>query len=547
MKKMVISFQRMYVYLKSCLFRWGIGSLCDVVGLGIFSVLTAAALEDFINAVSEMQIALLYAGLKRLGLAVLVMFLFEGLYKWLFFSAMSQVKVSMQKDLFRKFMAMPCSLGEEGKVAGKMTHLTQDVDTSMGFIGENFISFLGSFVMVFVSVFCIGAKNWILGMVCMALVVAIIAINFIYQPKQQEITAKIISKNEELNAVFMETLNGGITVRTNRLQPFVRGIFQRKAQELLSLKKTERNMDLAQGLWGNGLSKLMVLLILVMGAWLCSAGKMKVGSLFFIFQFSLNLVGYAGQLCGSFITLSKAQAGVGRFFEILGSAEESEFYGDEEPMSGGISISLRDVRVKFSDRAVFDGLCADFSTGEYVAVAGESGAGKSTLLNVLLGFTAYGGSYTINGKDAKEYSLAGFRGLFSLVPQKPEIFSCSIRENIAYGKPGASEEEIIEAARMAGADKFIGKYPDGYDTVIAENGGNLSGGEKQRIALARALIKDAPILLLDEFTSSLDSETENEVRAALEKVKGDKLVIMVAHRESMINVAGRVMTIYPCM
>ena len=183
MRKICISFKRIYAYLKPCQLKWGIGNLCDIVGLSIFSILTATALEDFINAVAELQITLLYDGLKKLAFAVLVMFIFEGLYKRLFFDAMSWVKTSMQNALFCKLIEIPCILDKDETVAEKMTRLNQDVDISINFVGENLTSFFSSLTMAFVSVFCIGFKSWILGTICMISMLAIIIINFIYQPK----------------------------------------------------------------------------------------------------------------------------------------------------------------------------------------------------------------------------------------------------------------------------------------------------------------------------------------------------------------------------
>lgn len=257
----------------------------------------------------------------------------------------------------------------------------------------------------------------------------------------------------------------------------------------------------------------------------------------------MNLGGYAEQFCNSFIVLSKAQGGVERFFSILEHPDEAELYGSEELSGRDISIKLRDIQVQYPNKSVLDHLNLELRTGEYIALVGESGAGKTTLLNVILQFVNHKGEYTINGKNVNDYSLKEFCKIFSYIPQKPEIFNSTIRENILCGNPEAGEEELTEAARLAGAYEFIEQLPDKYDTLITDNGGNLSGGERQRIAIARAFIKNAPVLVLDEFTSALDSETENGIKLALEKIKEGKLVIMVAHRGSMINAAEKTVVI----
>ena len=164
---------------------------------------------------------------------------------------------------------------------------------------------------------------------------------------------------------------------------------------------------------------------------------------------------------------------------------------------------------------------------------------KVTLLNVLLGFADHEGEYLINGKKAGEYRKEEFRKLFSYVSQKPELFHCSIRDNLLYGNPDATEEEMREAARAAGAEDFIEQLEEKYDTVREEGGGNLSGGEKQRISVARAFLKKAPILIMDEGTSALDQEKENVVIESLEKLRENKLVLVVAHRQNMIQAAER--------
>lgn len=531
--------REMFGYVRPVFPKWFLGSLCDIVGLGIFSVLTASALEDFINASALLEKELFFAGLWRLGAALAVMFVFEGIYKRCFLEAISHMRISLRKDLFGKMLRSVYRRGEGETVEKQMVHLNQDVETALGFVGEKLISFACSLCMSVAAVVCIGLKSREIGLLCAVSLALILTVNLVYLPRQQDAMEKVIRQNGEINGVFADTLTGGITIRTNRLQPFMAEIFKKKAAAWFAVKKRERSLSLRQRLLGGGISKFMIVAVLFAGTLLCADGKLMAGSLFYMFQFALNLAGYGDQVCVSFMALSKSYAGVERICTILDAPDEEDSYGNEMAPVGGVELNLKDVCVRYSGRKVLSGINLEAGTGDYIAITGQSGAGKSTLLNMLLGFAEYEGEYRINGKRAGEYRLGEFRRLFSYVGQKPELFQCSIRENILYGNPEASEEEMREAARAAGAEDFIERLDAKYDTVLEEDGSNLSGGERQRIAAARAFLKNAPILIIDEGTSALNQEKENVVIESMEKRKGDKLIFVVAHRRNMIQAAER--------
>ena len=258
----------------------------------------------------------------------------------------------------------------------------------------------------------------------------------------------------------------------------------------------------------------------------------------------------------------RAVAGSRDYFKVLDEMPERDIAAlaaNEAPASRASSATARgsddgrdDTVIEFDDatfgydddRAVLEHIDLSIRHGERIAFVGESGGGKTTLISLLLGlYRLREGRLSVFGRDVDETPLAQLRSDFGVVFQDSSLFSGTIRENIAYGRPNASEEEIVDAAKRANADIFIRRFDDGYDTTIGERGLKLSGGQKQRIAVARAMLKDAPILILDEATSALDTKSERLVQAGLDELMEGRTSLIIAHRLSTISTVDRIVTL----
>lgn len=225
--------------------------------------------------------------------------------------------------------------------------------------------------------------------------------------------------------------------------------------------------------------------------------------------------------------------------------EEQPQHAEILPPAGSTAINFDDVSFSYEEGdQVIHNVSFSIHPGEKVALVGESGGGKSTLVNLILGlYRPTEGKLTINGHDVTAVQAEDLRASVGVVFQDSSLFSGTVRENIAYGKPGATDEEIVEAAKAAFAHDFISAFPDGYDTVIGERGLRLSGGQKQRVAIARAMLKDAPILVLDEATSALDTKAEQQVQAGLEALMHNRSTLIIAHRLSTIATVDTIVTL----
>lgn len=282
------------------------------------------------------------------------------------------------------------------------------------------------------------------------------------------------------------------------------------------------------------------------GGWLAITGGMSPGSLL-AFIYLLNAISNPlGSVPRLLANMGVAAGGAARVFALLDESSERAD-GDVVAPDGAADVAVRFSNVEFAytpGAPVLAGVSFAVRPGETVAVVGPSGSGKSTLLRLLLGFfEPSAGSIELFGHDLRRWRLADARRQMALVAQDTYLFPVSVRENIAYGRPGATQAEIVRAAQLANIHEFIVSLPDGYATLVGERGARLSGGQRQRIALARAILRDAPILLLDEATSALDTESEALVQEALERFMAGRTTIVIAHRLSTIMRADRVIVL----
>ncbi|MBS4071226.1 MAG: ATP-binding cassette domain-containing protein [Algoriphagus sp.] len=278
------------------------------------------------------------------------------------------------------------------------------------------------------------------------------------------------------------------------------------------------------------------------GASLVASGEMSVGELVSFVLYTTFIGGSIAGLGDIYSQLQKAIGSSERVLEILEEEAESEA-GDNSPIFRG-EIEFDQVRFRYPTRPeveVLKEVSFHVKPGEKVALAGHSGAGKSTIIQLLSRFyEVENGSIRVDDRDVKDWDLKSLRGKIGIVPQEVLLFGGSIRENIAYAKPDASEEEIVLAAKKANAWQFISQFPEGLDTLVGERGVKLSGGQRQRVAIARAILKDPAILILDEATSSLDAESESLVQEALDELMKGRTTLIIAHRLATIRKVDRI-------
>jgi len=283
--------------------------------------------------------------------------------------------------------------------------------------------------------------------------------------------------------------------------------------------------------------------VVLLGGWLAIKGQISIGTFFAFSAYLAQMVAPVRVLAGMITIGQEARASVVRVYEVIDSKPVISEKPDAVALPAGVpEVELDDVTFGYvPSQPVLRGLTLRVRPGETLAVVGTSGSGKSTISLLLPRFyDVRGGAVRIGGHDVRDLTLDSLRASIGLVLEESFLFSDSVRENIAYGRPAATEEQIVAAARAAEADGFIAALPDGYDTVIGEQGLTLSGGQRQRVALARALITDPAILVLDDATSAIDARVEAQIHATLRKVMAGRTTLLIAHRRSTLQLADRI-------
>ncbi len=375
-----------------------------------------------------------------------------------------------------------------------------------------------------------------------------------FDRKLRKLSTEIYKKEAELRGLLQEILQGMKVVRAFALEDI---LLNRYVLEREKLNQLQRKRTIINGLlWQS--SSFVNNLVLIACAGLIAMSAMRGGT---TTGEVLAFIILMGRVQWPFVHMSQTWGGVqealgaaDRVFAILEIPDEGVENSSPQPTSSPVAsdgiaaLSLQDVHYKHhsldgSESSLFAGIHLNISSGETIAVVGPSGSGKTTLVRLCCGlYQPDLGNISIYGKSIHD-QLEETRAMITYVPQNPYLFSGTIRDNIAFSASDATEEDIQEAARLAGAEEFISKMPAGFDTLLGEHGSTLSGGQKQRIAIARAFLRNAPLLLLDEATSALDNESERIVQQSLDLLMKDRTTLVIAHRLSTIREASRIIVL----
>lgn len=321
--------------------------------------------------------------------------------------------------------------------------------------------------------------------------------------------------------------------------------FQSLASDAVALSQRGALVSSTYGLVNGLIVTLGTAVVLYAGSRRVMAGALSLGSLLVFLQYLRNLQTACDGLLKTYAALKPVEASIDRVLEILDEPEAVTDAPDARPIrsaGGAVRIGFEDVTFGYEPgRPVLRDVSLEIRPGETLALVGPTGAGKSTLVSLVPRFfDPWTGRVTFDGADLRRLRVADVRAQVAMVLQEAYLFPATVAENIRYGREGATREQIVEAARAANADEFIRRLPEGYDTVLGQHGAGISGGEKQRIAIARAFLRDAPVLILDEPSAALDARTETLLLDALERLMAGRTTLIVAHRLSTVRRADRV-------
>ena len=453
----------------------------------------------------------------------------------------------MRQQLFDHYEKLSFSYYSRNNSGQMMSKLVSDLFDIAEFAHhgpENlFISvvkILGSFIFLFLI-------NWRLALPLVVLVLCMFVFSFRQNQRMQETFMENRRKIGDVNSSLQDTLSGIRVVQSFANEEIERKKFQKSNHAFLLSKRDNYScMGNFMG-WNLFFQGMMYLVTLVFGGYLIAQGLMDVTDLAMYALYIGIFISPIQILVELIEMMQKGLAGFRRFLDVMETEPEITDAPDAKPLTDVKGrVRYDDVSFHYSDddTPVLSHVSFEIPAGKSVALVGPSGSGKTTICSLLPRFyDVTGGRITIDGKDVRTLELKSLRSQIGMVQQDVYLFSGTIRENIAYGKPGASDEEIMEAARRANIHDFISELPEGYDTFVGERGARLSGGQKQRISIARVFLKNPPILILDEATSALDNESERWIQKSLEELSAGRTTITIAHRLSTIRNADEIIVI----
>jgi len=532
------------------------GSLMGLIG-GSSSLtgINPAALDKLKQVqISDDHAKTLVETANTIGLKLLVLFAFQAVFSFfrvlLFAQVTENMLASIRQATFSQLVKMPMTFFSKNQAAELNSRISADITQIGDTLTTGIAEFLRQFIIIIGGVTMICLISWKLALLMLAVVPPIALIAVFYGRKIRGHSRNVQDKVAESNIIVGESLQGITNVKSFTNEAYEIGRYRTATGNIVS---AAIRYAVSRGTFFSFIIFCLfgsIILIVWSGVQMTVHHELSAGEMLQFMFYTLFVSASFGGIPEQYAQIQRAVGASERIMEILDETPENVHLTEQGSKQGVRlkgNVSFSNISFSYPTRKnfiVLQNIAFDVKAGETIAIVGPSGSGKSTLASLLLRFyDPDTGAILFDGKDAREFDLTELRNNMAIVPQDVLLFGGTIRENIAYGKPGAGEEEIVNAARKANALEFIETFPDRFDTKVGDRGIQLSGGQRQRIAIARAVLKDPTILILDEATSSLDSESERLVQEALDKLMIGRTSFVIAHRLSTIRNADKIVVI----
>jgi subfamily B ATP-binding cassette protein MsbA len=492
--------------------------------------------------------------LDRIALGLVALFCVQAvlnyLQAYLLSAAGEKAVAGLRRELFGKLLEMPPGFFADRRTGELTSRLTVDVGLLQSVLSHQVSEFARQVIALIGGVVLLTYLQPRLTLTALLVAPVVVGTALVFGRRLRRMTTGVQDLVAEASAVAEEAFSQIRTVQSFVQEPAERARYGDRIR--LSVRTALKRAHVRGVFFGMLTFSTFagIVFVLWQGGLLVLDGKLTAGALVGFLLYTITIAASIGALATSFTNYQEAVGAAERVFEILemhpAIADPDEPLELPKPVRG--RVAFEDVTFRYlpdADMApTLDGISLRVAPGEVVALVGPSGGGKTTLVSLLPRFwDLNGGRITLDGIDIRSLVLADLRGAIGIVPQEPALFSGTVRENIAYARPRASEADVQAAARAAHAHEFIERLPQGYDTLVGERGVKLSGGQRQRVAIARAILKDPAVLILDEATSNLDTESERLIEDALAKLLVGRTTLIIAHRLSTVQRADRLVVI----